>query len=239
MFCPICKSEAGAWSNRCPKCGTTLLSYIPASGSAAGKVLTDSEGRELLWSGLSLKIHAAICRGLADAGIEYKVSEKSFGLLPATDQTASFIWVSRADRPRALSVMDNLPANSKPDEPSDEATRDAAILNPWRLNRTILGRALEYETPFDAEYSLLDSGSTDGPTPDDIVEDFDAERATCKVWVGEDARMAQYFDDCLRGIGIGCVVSPDGTKLRVLVMPAAEKRAREVIREIVEASPPQ
>jgi hypothetical protein len=239
MFCPICKSEAGARSNRCPQCGANLLAYIPANEAAAGRVLTDSEGRELLWSGLSLKIHAAICRGLADAGIEYKASEKSFGLMPATVQTASFIWVSRADRPRAISVMNNLPANSKPDKPPDEATRDAAILIPWGLNRTILGRALEGEAPFDAEYSLFDSGSNDSPTPDDLVQDFKADEATCEVWVGEDARMAQYFDDCLRGVGIGCVVRQDGTSVRVLVLPAAEKRAREVIREIVEASPPQ
>jgi hypothetical protein len=239
MFCPICKSEAGAWSNRCPQCGANLLAYIPANEVATGKVPTDSEGRELVWSGLSPKIHAAICRGLADAGIEYKVSERSFGLLPATDQTASFIWVSRADRPRALSVMHNLPSNSKSDEPPDEATRDAAILIPWGSKRTFLGRALENEAPFDAEYSLFDSGSNDSPTPDDLVQDFEADEATCEVWAGEDAKMADYLNDCLRGVGIGCVVIPEGTKLRVLVLPAAEKRAREVIREILEASPPQ
>jgi hypothetical protein len=239
MYCPLCKSESVPWSNRCPQCGTTLLAYIPANESVAGKVLADSEGRELLWSGLSPKIHAAICRGLADAGIEYKVSEKAFGLLPATDQTASFIWVSRVDRPRALSVMDNLPANSKPDESPDGAVRDAVVVNPPRSSLTILGGAFEGEPPFDAEYSLFDPGPTDSPTPDDLVQDFKADEATCEVWVGEDSKLAAYLNDCLYGVGIGCVVRPDGLKVRVLVLSNAEARAREVVREVVEGAAPE
>ena len=74
---------------------------------------------------------------------------------------------------------------------------------------------------------------------DDIVEDFDPDDATCEVWSGDDCQMAQIFNDCLRNVGIGCVVKSDVPKVRILVLPESEKRAREVVREIIEQTPPQ
>jgi hypothetical protein len=121
----------------------------------------------------------------------------------------------------------------------DYYNRDSFPESPLSLNRHLGSRFTGGRASSEEQAELADSKTEDTATPDDIVEDFDAKRATCEVWAGEDARMAQYFDDCLRGVGIGCVVSADGKMVRVRVMPAAEKRAREVIREIVEASPPQ
>jgi len=50
--------------------------------------------------------------------------------------------------------------------------------------------------------------------------------------------MAEYLKLCFTGVGIGCVFSEDGGRIRVMVLPEAEKRAREVVREVVEAEPP-
>ena len=75
--------------------------------------------------------------------------------------------------------------------------------------------------------------------PDDLVEDFDPEDATCEVWSGEDEQMVEIFKECLQNVGIGSVTREDGEKTRILVLPSAEKRAREVIREIVDEAPPE
>jgi hypothetical protein len=118
-----------------------------------------------------------------------------------------------------------------------ELARDAATVNPLSLNRRVFNRVPDNEMSSDGEEELAGPEPADIPTPDDVVEDFDPDEATCEVWAGEDSKLADYLNDCLRGVGIGCVVIPEGTKFRVLVLPAAEKRAREVVHEIVEGAP--
>ena len=44
---------------------------------------------------------------------------------------------------------------------------------------------------------------------------------------------------CLRENGIGCAVDDTEAEHRICVMPQSEKRAKEIIREVVEASPPE
>jgi hypothetical protein len=63
--------------------------------------------------------------------------------------------------------------------------------------------------------------------------------ATSEVWTGEDAALAQLLQDCLRenGIGVSCEGKPPGV-LHLRVMPPDEAAAREIIREVREASPP-
>lgn len=52
--------------------------------------------------------------------------------------------------------------------------------------------------------------------------------------------MADYLKLCLSGVGIGCVVlESDGGKLSALVLPGAEKRAKEIVREVVDSEPPE
>jgi hypothetical protein len=63
--------------------------------------------------------------------------------------------------------------------------------------------------------------------------------ASVEIWDGEDAALSQLLQDCLRenSIGVRCEGQSPGT-MRLRVMPADEVRAREIIREVREASPP-
>jgi len=63
--------------------------------------------------------------------------------------------------------------------------------------------------------------------------------ATLEIWSGEDAALAQLLQDCLRenGIGVRLEGKPPGIT-RLKVMPPDEVVAREIIREVREASPP-
>jgi hypothetical protein len=63
--------------------------------------------------------------------------------------------------------------------------------------------------------------------------------ASIEVWSGEDAALAQLLQDCLRenSIGVRSEGQSPGT-IRLRVMPADEASAREIIREVREASPP-
>lgn len=63
--------------------------------------------------------------------------------------------------------------------------------------------------------------------------------ATVEVWAGQDTGLARVLEDCLREnqIGYSRIVRQPQT-LHLLVMSADESQAREIIREVLEATPP-
>jgi hypothetical protein len=63
--------------------------------------------------------------------------------------------------------------------------------------------------------------------------------ATTEIWSGEDAALAEILEDCLRENRIGvCREGREPGTLRLCVMPADESAAREIVREVLEATPP-
>ena len=77
------------------------------------------------------------------------------------------------------------------------------------------------------------------PVARETVADFHAEDATREVWLGSEPDMAAILEDCLRENGIGSVVGQIGEQSRILVLPNAEVRAREIIREVIDAAFPE
>ncbi len=241
MFCPSCKTEYRPGFTKCADCDIALVDHLPAGGPPGVQdAATDSEGRELLWSGLSSKLYEAIRDALDAAGISHTDVEKEFGSLPTFAQSAQLIWIDPRLRDAARSVLHKVLADR---DPEDMSHRDAnsdhlAWMDPFNVRREVY--ASQSEPPEPAEGGELpESGADTEPPPDDSPEDFRPEDATSQVWAGEDMDIAQFLKDSLSGIGIGCVVSKDGGKGRVLVLPADEKRAREIVREVVEGAPPE
>ena len=238
MFCPICKTEYRPGFSECADCHVALVENLPDTGSAdGGTPLTDSEGLELLWSGLSPGLAGEIGDALSAAGIFHKDADKDFGVLPAFTQSAMFIWINPRDRAAARAVL----ADSLAQQPGDERNVDGLAIdvkrvNPLSINRPVFNR-VPGQSDVENEDEAPEPETPHEPTPSDIIEDFVPEDATREVWTGESEEMAQVFKDCLSGVGIGCVVAEDGGKLRILVLPAAEGRAREVVREITEQTP--
>jgi hypothetical protein len=63
--------------------------------------------------------------------------------------------------------------------------------------------------------------------------------ATVEIWRGEDGALADLLEACLRENRIGVRrEGADPATLRLLIMPADEPAAREIIREVREATPP-
>jgi hypothetical protein len=63
--------------------------------------------------------------------------------------------------------------------------------------------------------------------------------ANLEIWTGEDGALAELLEACLRENRIG--VRREGAELsrfRLLIMPVDESAAREIIREVREATPP-
>jgi hypothetical protein len=62
---------------------------------------------------------------------------------------------------------------------------------------------------------------------------------TVEVWSGEDHRTAQFLTAAMRENEIPIDRESLGERSRICVSAANEKRAREIVREIVEAAPPE
>jgi hypothetical protein len=241
MFCPICKTEYRPGFTKCADCGVALVDHLPAGGPPGDEdAPRDSEGRELLWSGLSAKLYEAIRDALDDAGIAHTDVEKEFGVLPTFAQSAQLIWIDPRVRDAARSVLSKVLAGSDPEDmgEGDSNSDHLAWMDPFKTRHSLYKAQSDVTSP---EEGAEQAESIEGaePPPDDAPEDFHPEDATSQVWAGEDLDIAQFLKDSLRGVGIGCVVSEDGGEGRVLVLPADEKRAREIVREVVEGAPPE
>ena len=238
MFCPICKTEYRPGFSECADCHVALVENLPDTGSADGDTPpTDSEGLELLWRGLSPGLAGEIGDALDAVGIFHKDTDKDFGILPAFTQSAMFIWIKPGDRAAARAVLAGAAAKQDGDpQDAGELVIDVPRVNPLSIDRPVFNRA-HPQRDLEGEDAEPEFGTPRERTPSDMVEDFDPEDATREVWTGESEEMAQVFKDCLNGVGIGCVVAEDGGKLRILVLPAAEGPAREVVREITEQTP--
>lgn len=81
--------------------------------------------------------------------------------------------------------------------------------------------------------------SASAATPAKRKHDWNKTAATAEIWSGEDPALADLLSACLRENEIG--VRREGSEpgpLRLLVMPADETSAREIIREVRDAAPP-
>jgi hypothetical protein len=198
---------------------------------------------ELLWSGVSEALTDQIHAALEAAHVSHEITDREFGLLPNLEQSANFVWVDSHDQASARAILEKVLAGSGAvEQESERYPPDGRRINPFGLGRkTYPASEGDRASSFESE-SLFESGGlnrSDEAVPDDTVEDFDPDEATRKVWFGDDQEMAEYLKLCLAGVGIGCVLSEDGGKIRVMVLPEAEKRALEVVREVVDAEPLQ
>jgi len=266
MFCPECESEYRPELLKCPACRASLVAHLsPDYQDARGNAISDSRGWILVWSGLSRRFLASIREALDAAKIGLAETQQEFGLLPATKQWASFLWVAPQDYDKARAVLDSMFArpeleNVIADEadaegrskPFSRYLRSVAGYGPTRKEQLnpvpgVLGSVpriftgVEGVDPSDFEDSsiALSPAREDQTVPDDLVEDFDPDKATVEVWSGEDREMPEYLKNCLSGVGVGCVISTQGAKAHVLVLPETEKRAREIVREVVDGTPPE
>lgn len=87
----------------------------------------------------------------------------------------------------------------------------------------------------DAEKTAVASEESQSLGP---AEDWHPKQATLEVWAGTDAGTTEALGDCLRENGIGFRLLADDERQHILVRPEDKKRAREIVREVIEGSPP-
>ena len=219
MFCPDCKTEYRPGYSTCSDCGAKLVERPP------DEVPTNAPahaGPELLWTGSDSAVRGVIVNALDDAGIPHHESKREVGPIPGLAPTVYAIFIPSDQHTAARSEMEKAvrELESGARRPDEEFAASALLA----------GSGHEDEEEDEEEDS---SGA-----PDDIAENYDPEQATAEVWSGSDLDTKDMLVASLRENGIGCELEVNGA-FRIRVMPSDESRAREIIHEVIDASPPQ
>lgn len=165
-----------------------------------------------IWEGDDPGEFAAVKDALTKAGIPFRdQSSGGYFIFPSL-RLKTEIWVSHADQEK---VLLDLEGRAHPSE-----------LTPEELESLALPESDEVDPEEDAATS-------------DIPEDWDTEETLTEVWSGEKEDLAKTLMTCLREIGIPSRKAGEAGHWSVLVRPEQESRSKEIVREVVEASPPE
>jgi hypothetical protein len=224
MFCPACKAEYRSGFTECSDCQVPLVETLPHNQNDCGSAASlNAATAEVLWEGADFNTFAALRMALHGAGVYYREWESKSPLWGTSSRPPLTIWIQRPDEEVARKILAGVCGD-------DESS------SPGQAGNSTAGSG---EENTGQETGLAEDDSAAQPAPEDILEYFDPNDATREVWLGKDKQMADYLQMSLNENGIGCVVVEEGGKRKVLVVPGAESRAQEIVRQVVDGSPPQ
>jgi hypothetical protein len=162
-----------------------------------------------LWAGEDPALHSTLLEQLESAGIRY--SDKTLG----DDEVAP--------------TADPLPIDFKPRFGFEVAVLSGNL----PAAQAILEKLLD-EEPADLEIPAQDEAGAEPP----LVSTTEL-HPTVEVWSGRDDRIAQFLTASMQENEIPIHLEMAGGVTKVLVSAANEARAREIVREVVNAAPPE
>ena len=163
----------------------------------------------LLWAGEDPAVHAALLEELEVAEIPF--SDKSLG----DDEVAP--------------TADPLPIDWKPRFGFEVAVLSTDLA----AAQEVLEKLLQ-EEPANLEIPAQDVVATTEPPLVVATETH----PTVEVWKGSDDRIAQFLTAAMQENEIPIHIENPGDETRIYVSASNDKRAREIVREIVEGAPP-
>ena len=163
-----------------------------------------------LWAGEDPALHANLLEELESSGIPF--ADKSLG----DDEVAP--------------TADPFPIDWKPRFGFEVAVLSTDL----PTAKAILDKLLDQE-PADLEIPAQDAAPLQEPPLTSSTE----LNPSVEVWSGLDERVAQFLTAALQENEIPIHLENPGELTKIFVSPANEKRAREIVREVVNAAPPE
>lgn len=212
MICPNCKCEYIRGVTECADCGVALVDALESpAGNPAEDVRIVS-----IWRGNDPAECERVQEALEHAEIPFTVpdSKSPFSFLP-TEPTLD-VWISDADRERARKILLDLEGRVDPDELTSEEIESLALP--------------ESDQP-DSEVQTSELQN--------LSENWYEDEPVIEVWNGDSESFADSLIACLREVGIASHKLSEAGHWRLVVRPQQESSAKEVVREVMEASPPE
>jgi hypothetical protein len=211
MFCPNCKCEYLAGVTECADCGVPLVRVLDSSEAPP----LDGGGIVSIWSGNDPHECAAVKEALEKAGVTAIEPDSNAYFIFPSMRPKMEICVASANEDKAQKVLLEMEGRADLDE-----------LPPEELD------SLALPVSDDVDHD------EDTASPDDLPEDWDDQEAASEVWSGEQEDVADTLIACFRENGIPSRKLTEGPRFRLVVRPNEEARSKEIVREVVEASPP-
>lgn len=173
------------------------------------------DSAELIWMGSDPQAIAAVKKLLAGAAIQFSEGNPESHMLFAKALPSTMIYVLSGDFLRARMLLDDRFSGLDEDlESADSENSDGG--DPEEVSET-------------------EDDKLEGPVevPSAVSSNWNPRFASCTIW--RDDLLENVRANLLEN-GIGCHVASEGGSSRLMIYPADESRAREIIREIVEGT---
>jgi len=244
LYCPQCAAEYREGYSSCADCHVLLTRDRPAQKEASAEVEPGDPNNDPFthfWQGDDARLHAELCSLLDEAEIPHITIRKEDRLFRFTTQPSLQLAVPFSQMEKAESVIreafgetPELPdsgAQSEEETKTEEFDDGSGFLRN-AARKGLLPTILEkLRKPRPTVNEARDAKSK-GP------DDWFPEDATLEVWSGPDTAFPELIAASLRENEIQSRCDEFKGSQIVFVEPKDEARAREIIRQIVEATPP-
>jgi hypothetical protein len=240
MFCPQCGVRYRPGFTHCHDCDVDLVDELALARTAAGASRHErSPGEDeedpfcAFWQGDDARLHAELCTVLDEAGIAHKTVRREDHLFNLKNFPAFQIGVPFSLFEKAENAVKDAYAMDASDPDAIEALHPPALIPDYSR---VIQKLPESLTPKEEENipGPLEAGDeAEGAAGSEMSDEG------IEVWSGGEDSLADMLIRSLRENKIDVHRKESNGRELLLVRSGDERRAREIVKEVVEGVPPE
>jgi hypothetical protein len=253
MICPKCKAEYRDGFTTCVDCEVSLVpDYAENSQALATVTEPDVEDRSdeddpfcSFWKGEDGRISAEICQLLDENHVPYRILRRSDRLFNIASQPAFEIGIPFSQFARAETLLKEAYGDPAAEEnPQAANSEESQPLQGNRFLRTASTRGLIAAIGERIHEDTDNNSAEDFDTPKVSRRAWDPtawfpEDATCMVWSGDEVSLGEMLAASLSENEIHSRLDARKGESSLYVLVEDEKAAREIVRQVMEGTPPE